>query len=367
MSELFDPATPSPEDDHYLHERYRGSQGPSSALTLFYRIKPVVPTSVQIAARRRLALRQSHQDFPAWPVEPMIVRRRAEALSRELQARRQQRIRAINPWPDGHQFAVILTHDVEGSLGIERIPQVLEVERRHGFVSSWNFVGEWYPLSSSDLDMVRDAGCEVGLHGITHDGALFRSRADFEASLPKIGRYLEEWRAVGFRSPSTLRNAAWTHELPVLYDSSFPDTDPFQPQAGGCCWIFPFFFDDVVELPITLDQDHTLFVLLKERTIEPWIRKCRWLIEQRGLINVIVHPDYMDAERLMLYEQFLSFLNEQQGGWHALPRDVATWWMERRDLCAQLAGLNGNVTADELGRGSLVWVRADGERVSYDS
>ncbi len=367
MLESLDPATPGVEDAHYLHERYQAHNAPSPWLRLYYRVKPAIPWSVQMALRRKLVRRQARAQFPAWPIEDVLVRRRAETLARKLAARGAERLRTINPWPDGHRFAVILTHDVEGPLGIERMPAVLDVERRHGFVSSWNFVAEWYPVTSADLETVRSAGGEVGLHGITHDGQLFGDRASFESSLPKIQRYLDSWQAVGFRSPSTLRNAAWMHELPVLYDSSFPDTDPFQPQAGGCCWIFPFFFGDVVELPITLDQDHTLFVLLGEHSIARWVHKSRWIIEHHGLINVDVHPDYMDAERLALYDQFLQFLSEQDGGWHALPRTVAEWWRERAALFAQLERSNGYLTRELMGRATLAWSRPDGERVAYEA
>lgn len=366
MSRAFDLVTPDAGDAHYLREEYQQSNTPSRALRVFYRVKPAIPRSAQLGLRRRLARRQARREFPAWPIEPVLVRRRLQALATELASRGTERLPTVNPWPDGRRFAVSLTHDVEGPLGIRRMPSVLEVERRHGFVSSWNFVGEWYPLTEADRQTVRDAGGEVGLHGITHDGALFRDRDSFEASLPKIRHYLDAWGAVGFRSPSTLRNAAWMHELPVLYDSTFPDTDPFQPQAGGCCWIFPFFFGDVVELPMTLDQDHTLFVLLRERSIAKWLSKSEWIIAHHGLINLNVHPDYMDAGALALYEEFLRFLSQQEGGWHALPRDVASWWKERAALCERTAQTGDDFPAEGVGRARPAWARIDGERIVYE-
>ena len=64
------------------------------------------------------------------------------------------------------------------------------------------------------------------------------------------------------------RNADWMPELGCLYDSSFPDTYPFEPQAGGCCSIFPFFLGDLVELPITLVQDHTMWEILRHDAMD---------------------------------------------------------------------------------------------------
>jgi hypothetical protein len=138
---------------------------------------------------------------------------------------------------------------------------------------------------------------------------------------------------VGFRSPATHRNSNWMPELGSLYDSSFPDTDPFEPQSGGCCSIWPFFIGDLVELPITLPQDHTLWEILRDRSIDRWVEKSSWVAERHGLINVIVHPDYVvDPEALGLYEAFLAWLARQQGGWFALPREVAEWWRVKEKL-----------------------------------
>lgn len=154
-------------------------------------------------------------------------------------------------------------------------------------------------------------------------------------------------------------------ELGAGYDSSFPDTDPFEPLAGGCCSILPFFLGEMVELPITLVQDHTLWEILRRDTIDLWTEKSDWIAANGGLINLITHPDYLDTPaRLRMYEEFLIHLKEMGGGWNALPRDVADWWRARRDLgCVS----DGPETARVVGPGSerarIEWVRADGAMV----
>ena len=206
-------------------------------------------------------------------------------------------------------------------------------------VSSWNLVGDDYRVDPAIIDAIRGAGGEIGLHGLTHDGRLFESRRAFERALPRIGERIAEWGVEGFRSPSTLRNAAWMPELPVSYDSSFPDTDPFEPHPGGCCSILPFFLGSVVELPLTLAQDHTLFEILRERDIALWRRKAAWIARHGGLVTALIHPDYvLSDERLRRYDELLAFLGGQEGGWHALPRDVARWWRRRAALDAALRG-----------------------------
>ena len=315
---------------HYQHERYLDSGAASPALRAYYAVKPLVPRSWQLAMRRRYASRQGRRAFPAWPIEPLLADAARETAGRVLEARGVDRIPIVGFWPAPHSAACVLTHDVEGPAGIERIPEVLEIERRHGMRSAWNFVAEDYPIPADTFAMLREAGCEVGLHAITHDGKLFGSRRRFAFELPQIHAYLACWDVVGFRAPATRRNAAWMHELGCGWDSSFPDTDPYEPQPGGCCSILPFFFGDVVELPLTLAQDHTLWEVLGETTNEIWRRKAAWLVAEHGLVNVNVHPDYLTTpERLDRYAELVADLAAAPGCWQALPRDVAAWWRQR--------------------------------------
>jgi len=349
------------DDRYYLEERYQEDDHlRARAQALYYGVKPALPRALQIALRRVYAKRQARRTFPKWPVEPILVERRRERIGAMLEESGNDRLPVLDSWPDGNRFALVLTHDVEGSAGVENVMKVIDIERRYGFVSSWNFVAEWYPLDGRVLDEVRAAGCEVGLHGVKHDGRLFESRAAFEAELPAIHRYLEEWGAVGFRSPATHRNPDWMPELGALYDSSFPDTDPFEPQAGGCCSILPYFLDDLVELPITLPQDHTLWEILRESTIDLWTQKSDWIIANGGLINLITHPDYLNSpERLDMYEAFLVYLRAQRGGWHALPREVASWWRTRAELRCVEEGARVSVRGEGAERATLAWARRD--------
>jgi len=266
-------APPGFDAAHYLLERYRPPRPMPRRLRAFYRVKPMLPRSVQLGLRRRYARRQARSAFPAWPIEPVLVEAQERELLRRLAASGESSLPVLNLWPQRKRFAAVLTHDVEGPDGVENIPAVRAVEHRHGFVSSWNLVAEWYPIPEGLLDRLRGDGCEIGLHGVRHDGLLFRDRASFEAALPKIHHYLEAWGAEGFRSPATHRRAEWMPELGCVYDSSFPDTDPFEPQAGGCCSIWPYWIGQLLELPITLPQDHTVLEILRRPLPALWREK----------------------------------------------------------------------------------------------
>jgi peptidoglycan/xylan/chitin deacetylase (PgdA/CDA1 family) len=340
----------------------------SRLLNPYYAVKPLLPRPAQLALRRIYARRQARRRFPAWPIETLLVDELKERLRAELEATGAERVPFLNFWPERRRFAFILTHDVEGMSGVENIPRLLEIERRYGLRSSWNFVAEDYPIDPELFSMLRAAGCEIGLHGLHHDGLLFVSRVGFAAQLPRIRRVMREWEAVGFRSPATHRKAAWMPELDCLYDSSFPDTDPFEPQPGGCCSIWPFFLHDLVELPITMPQDHTLFEILKETSIRRWVQKSNWLAQNHGLVNVLVHPDYLlSDQRLDLYEQLLVHLTELSGGWHALPREVAWWWRMRANLQRMDATPVGSAAMAGLSfQASTAHARREGGQIAFE-
>jgi len=208
-----------------------------------------------------------------------------------------------------------------------------------GFRSSFNFVPEGeYDVSSSFRSFLVDHGFEVGVHDLHHDGTLYRSKGTFNAAAPRINMYLERWNAVGFRSGFMFHNLEWLKELNILYDASTFDTDPFEPQPDGARTVFPFWVErgdgsGYVEMPYTLAQDSTLFLVLGEGTNEVWKRKLDWVAQNGGMALLNVHPDYMafKARRgyaefpAVLYEEFLTYVSRNFGtdAWCALPRDVA--------------------------------------------
>jgi hypothetical protein len=170
------------------------------------------------------------------------------------------------------------------------------------------------------------------MHGLHHDRSLFSSRAAFDAQKPQLAALAERLGAVGFRSPATHRVFEWLAELPVSYDCSVPHSDPYEPQPGGCCSLWPFLIGDVVELPYTLPQDYTLFTLLGHRSPALWIEQVEAIVKEHGLIHVLSHPDpgYLgQPSNRRRYEEFLVALSERNEIWKPLPRELATWWRLR--------------------------------------
>jgi len=236
----------------------------------------------------------------------------------------------LAPWPDGRSWALVLTHDVETEAGCRDFGLLREPERLLGYRSSWNFVPLRYPAPDSLMRELRQEGCEVGVHGLRHDGRDLASPRMLARRLPAIREYARRWEATGFRSPATQRRWDMMPGLGFDYDSSYTDTDPYEPQPGGCCTYLPYFNRNLVELPITLPQDHTMFAILRQTDAELWLRKARLLRDRHGMVLALTHPDYARDQRLADgYRSLLDAFREDSTVWHALPREVATWWRQR--------------------------------------
>jgi hypothetical protein len=293
---------------------------------IYYILKPVIPWRIRMTLRRILANRLRIRTTEYWPIQKSAAK--------------------VPPgwpgWPEGKQFAFVLTHDVEGTRGLQRCRKLAELDKALGFRSSFNFVPEGeYRLPLDLHTYLNQEGFEVGVHDLHHDGSLYRSLRSFKGQARVINQYLKSWGAVGFRSGFMFHNLEWLKDLNVLYDASTFDVDPFEPQPDGVGTIFPFWVpgngstNGYVELPYTLPQDSTLFLLFKERTLDVWTKKLDWIAEQGGMALLNVHPDYINFRGketssefpAELYEGFLKYVlaRYQHACWFALPRDVAKY------------------------------------------
>jgi hypothetical protein len=154
--------------------------------------------------------------------------------------------------------------------------------------------------------------------------------------------------------------------MPTLgfdYDSSYSDTDPYEPQPGGCCSYLPFFNGNMVELPITLPQDHTLFAILGNPDAELWISKAQFLRERGGMVLALTHPDYAQDPRVAGgYRSLLESFNGDQTAWHALPWEVAAWWRQRAGSAIRRSSGGWRIEGPASATGRIRFAGAIGQR-----
>lgn len=300
----------------------------SKALNLvYYQIKPLIPRRFQIWLRSAIVKEKRKKYADIWPIL------KAAGSYPE----------GFKGWPEQKKFALVLTHDVDNAFGQDNCIALMQLEQQLGFRSSFNFVPERYKVKQKIRNQLTKSGFEVGVHGLNHDGKLFRTRSIFEKRSKKINKYLRLWGSVGFRSPAMHHNLSWIHLLDIEYDASTFDTDPFEPQSDGCSTIFPFWVQNglnnqgYIELPYTLPQDFTVFVLMKDYNLSIWQKKLDWIVKQGGMVLLNTHPDYMcigkhqkryDNYPARLYGKFLEYIKNKYSGmyWHVLPMEVARFW-----------------------------------------
>lgn len=322
--------------EQYFHNE-KGQSAIAVSRELYYAIKPILPRILQIALRRQLASKiMSRRSFPNWPIDTSVDEVYRLLMRLVLSQVTSKSLPILSFWPREADFSFVITHDVEQQSGFDNIMLMAEIERKHGFRSAWNIVPERYQVDLSMLKELESEGFEVGIHGLNHDGKLFQSLEMFLYRASRINTYLRKWKSVGFRSPSAIRKLDWIGEfIDAEYDSSCPTSELFGAQPGGCCTAFPFIHGNVVELPISLQEDHTLLEILNltpNQMLETWLQAIRKIKKIHGLALMIVHPDYMlTPERLKAYDKFLQIMKMEQNCWHAIPREVAQWWRDRQE------------------------------------
>jgi peptidoglycan/xylan/chitin deacetylase (PgdA/CDA1 family) len=341
-----------------VYERWRehgeGGGLPPALLEVFYRARKLIPRRVQLALRRRLIRRQGVPQFPSWPFESAGCDLLGIHFAEAMLERGVDAVRFPWFWPDGLQAAVVLSHDVESAQGVLDAIKVAGWEEEHGFRSSFNVVADWYPIDQGRIEELRRRGHEIGSHAIHHDRSLFSSRAEFERQLPLLREAAERFGAVGFRSPATHRVVEWLSELPFDYDCTMPHSDPYEPIPGGTATVWPFFHGEVVEIPYTAAQDHTLFNLLGHRDGSAWLLQLERVVARGGLFQPITHPDpeYLGQPTAgEAYRALLKAVSERDDLWVARPRDVAEWWRRRAE--GQTDDRNGVAKWSE--RGLAIW------------
>jgi hypothetical protein len=304
---------------------------------IYYCARPLLPGKVRRLLQKARLSDWKTLAFPKWPVDHSIELLFEQVLLLSLRSQKLERIPFIWFWPDGASSCAIMTHDVETAVGRDFCETVMDLDDTYGVKASFSVVPEdRYQVTNEYLDSIWKRGFEVCVQDLNHDGRLFKDRKEFLVRVEKINAYGKQYGATGFRSAVLYRNQMWFDRLEFSYDTSVPNVAHLEPQRGGCCTVMPYFIGNILELPVTTTQDYALFNYLNEYSIDLWKRQIELIMGQHGLINFIVHPDYITEPREWnIYKSLLAHLAQLRDGkklWIPLPRDVDRWWRQRAEM-----------------------------------
>lgn len=338
----------------------------------YYALRSSLPFGVR-RYLKRISLRGWEQKaFPFWPVDRTVDIMFEQLLLLAMEARGVSEVPFIWFWPKGYSGCVVMTHDVETSVGLAFCSSLMDLDDRYGMKSSFQIVPESrYAVPARLLQSMRDRGFEINVHDWNHDGLLFSDRNLFLTRVDKINQSAVEWGAQGFRSGALYRNLDWYDRFAVSFDMSVPNVGHLDAQPGGCCTVKPYFIGGLLEIPVTTTQDYMLFHLLRDYSISLWQRQLDLIVESNGLASFIVHPDYIIEERAqqvyMELLSYLSMLSVQKKLWIALPREINRWWRERSAMNLVRGESGWRVEGPGSERACVAYAIRSGERVTYSA
>ena len=326
--------------------------------SIFYSILTGLPISYDKAPRQIRNLFMSSARVRALATKPENDKRQLFNHTLQLDFLRRILVRAIEKlskkvlqkktW-NGRKYACLLTHDIDSRMGLHEARVLKRMEEKYDLPSAWYIPSAHFRLDSPTIRELANNG-EIGSHDTRHDGRLARlSREKMMERLSSSRRVLSKFAGCaveGFRAPLLQHSLGIMDALRSVgysYDTSIPTWEPKHPSTmkpQGIGTVFPMIINGVVEVPVTLPQDHQMMHVLNydpKGTIEIWKHSMSTIKEMGGLCVFLVHPDYELAysKNIGVYEDLLSIIKTDHDSWTALPRDIS----KMRLADAQTSGL----------------------------
>lgn len=357
-------------------ERYADERGPKNSFKkflkeLYYLVRPLTSLALRRQVQKFNARNWRKHTFPHWPVDTTVENICETVLLLLMKAKGIEKVPFIWFWPDGTSGCLTMTHDVETAPGRDFCTTLMNLDDSFGIKAAFGVVPEErYEVSPDLLESIRSRGFEIAIQDLNHDGRLFDREEEFLRRAKSINDYGREYGAKGFRAGVLYRKPEWYGALEFAYEMSFPNVAHLDPQRGGCCTVLPFFIGDILELPVTMTQDYTLFHVLNERSIELWKSQADLILKKNGLVSFIVHPDYVrEPEPLSVYENLLRHLQELRKNvsiWCALPCEINAWWRARNKMSLVKYGESWKIEGEGAERAGLAYAKNCNGKLAYE-
>lgn len=372
------PFEPTEVIDNLRLERYaglgtsgkNGLTGSALIRKAYYGVRDLLPAQARRRFQRIYLRGWRKLPFPKWPVDFTVDTLHAHLLQLSMKAMGVERVPFIWFWPDGAPSCLVMTHDVETTVGVGFASSLMDMDDAHGIKSSFQVVPVGrYRIADDFVQEIRRRGFELNVHDFKHDGSLFQDHAQFLLQAQKINESVRNFQSLGFRSGAMYRNQEWFQALDVSYDMSVPNVAHLEPQRGGCCTVMPYRIGKILELPLTMTQDYSMFHMLGDYSIDLWITECEQILRRNGLMSFIVHPDYVvEPLARKVYLNLLGHLSRLVADhklWAALPGDVNRWWRNRSEMELVRDDGRWHIEGPDKERARVAYAILEGDRLTY--
>lgn len=218
---------------------------------------------------------------------------------------------------------LFITHDIDTEKGLKNSLKLKSIEDRLNVSSIWFLPSDEYPIQPS---IVRDLANNsvVGSHDTKHDGNLnqIQERKVLVERLTKsrialtslTGKEVNCFRSPLLQFSRKLLSAE--SAAGYNFDFSLPTWEPVHPEVMsgfGLESAQMFQLDNIVEVPLTLFQDHQLLYVLgmePSSAVDFWLEQVSLLKGFDADIVLLIHPDYSFSENIDEYRRLLVSLKE---------------------------------------------------------
>ena len=155
-------------------------------MTVYYRLRPAAaPRASSSRCGARTAAARPGATFPRWPSRRPCTTSTTccSACAREVAG---NPVPYLAPWPGGHRWALVLTHDVETEVGYRNLHLLRDEEERAGVPLVVELRPDALPVGADVVSDLTERGFEVGVHGLYHDGRDLGRRELLDERLPAM-------------------------------------------------------------------------------------------------------------------------------------------------------------------------------------
>ena len=219
-----------------------------------------------------------------------------------------------------------LTHDIDSRSGLKKSRKILEVEEKYNIRSTWFIPTNHYELNGEAIDYLEEISNygELASHGNKHTPELIMMNKDkilneLLSSKNKLEK-ISKKEVIGFRAPLLQHNEKIFEAVKLAgfkYTSTIPTLEYKHPATGnkhGIKTVFPIFIKDILEIPLSVIQDHQLLYvhnLNVKEALNFMESLASSIIERGGQAIILIHPDYKIADEINLYEEFINGLVQE--------------------------------------------------------